>query len=89
MEKRKFPRKASTAPVEFTIEGRQCRRHMGNISPGGMLIRTHEHFEPGTILALRYSPAEDLHIKTKGMVVHSGESGLGVEFFMDRTTGGA
>ena len=81
MEKRKYPRKTSTAPVEYTIDGRPRRRHIGNISPGGMLIRTHEHFDPGTVLALCYSPTEEHHIKTKGMVVHSGENGLGIEFF--------
>ncbi len=80
MEKRKFPRTPSTTPVEFIMDSRSHPRHMGNISPGGMLIRTHEHFEPGTILALRYNVTEDLQVKTKGKVVHSGENGLGVEF---------
>lgn len=79
MEKRMYERKECSSRVNFFDPSGSYRRHVKNLSTGGMLIDASDSIDPGTELTLFYKSGGMTWI-TDGVVIRSGGNGLGVMF---------
>ncbi|HJZ68198.1 MAG TPA: PilZ domain-containing protein [Blastocatellia bacterium] len=87
LERRRFERAPITTQVEFELTNSssgpsRIRRHMANVSTGGLFINTQEPIRPGTRMVVRFELPNNKHrviAISRVSYVRRG-TGLGVEF---------
>ncbi|HEY3135019.1 MAG TPA: PilZ domain-containing protein [Blastocatellia bacterium] len=86
-ERRRFDRAPITTQVEFELTNSssgpsRIRRHMANISTGGLFINTQEPIRPGTRMVVRFELPSNKHrvIAISRVSYVKKGTGLGVEF---------
>lgn len=87
LERRSFERAPITTQVEFELTNSssgpsRIRRHMANVSTGGLFINTREPIRPGTRMVVRFELPNNKHrviAISRVRYVRRG-TGLGVEF---------
>ncbi len=87
LERRRFERAPITTQVEFELTNSssgpsRIRRHMANISTGGLFISTQEPIRPGTRMVVRFELPNNKHrvIAISRVSYVKKGTGLGVEF---------
>ena len=87
LERRRFERAAITAQVEFELTNSssgpsRVRKHMANISTGGLFITTEEPIRTGTRMVVRFEIPSTRHrvIAVSRVAYVKKGIGLGVEF---------
>lgn len=86
LERRRFERAPILAQVEFELTNSssgpsRVRRHMANISLGGMFISTEEPIRVGTRMVVRFELPNKHRVIAVSRVCYTKKSaGLGVEF---------
>ena len=79
--RRKFARKPYFMPVDFATPDRAFSGFIQNISSGGCLIETRQHFPVGQQLTLSFMrPKSRGYVKVGGKVVRTIPDGCGVKF---------
>ena len=87
-EKRRKPRKANPALLDYAVRGRVFHGFIHDISVGGVFIETGESIAVGQeILTMIPVPNSPRSIKVVGNVVRSTPNGIGVKFRRRSTTG--
>jgi hypothetical protein len=80
-EKRRKPRKANPALLDYAVRGRVFHGFIHDISVGGVFIETGESIDVGQeILTMIPVPNSPRSIKVIGNVVRSTPNGIGVKF---------
>lgn len=80
-EKRRKPRKANPALLDYAVRGRVFHGFIHDISVGGVFIETGESVDVGQeILTMIPVPNSPRSIKVIGNVVRSTPNGIGVKF---------
>lgn len=86
-ERRRFERAPITTQVEFELTNSssgpsRIRRHMANVSTGGLFINTQEPIRPGTRMVVRFELPSNKHrvIAISRVSYVKKGTGLGVEF---------
>ena len=87
LERRRFERAPISAQVEFELTNSssgpsRIRKHMANISTGGLFINTEEPIRAGTRMVVRFELPNNKHrvIAVSRVVYAKKGSGIGVEF---------
>jgi uncharacterized protein (TIGR02266 family) len=87
LERRRFERAPISAQVEFELTNSssgpsRVRKHMANISTGGLFINTEEPIRAGTRMVVRFEIPTNKHrvIAVSRVVYVKKGVGLGVEF---------
>ncbi len=86
LERRRFERAPITAQVEYELTNSssgpsRIRRHMANISLGGLYISTEEQLRPGTRMVIRFELPNKHRVIAVSRVAYTNKGkGLGVEF---------
>ena len=86
LERRRFERAPISAQVEFELTNSssgpsRVRKHMANISIGGLFIKTEEPIRAGTRMVVRFElPNKHRVIAVSRVCYVKKELGLGVEF---------
>jgi uncharacterized protein (TIGR02266 family) len=87
LERRRFERAPITAQVEFELTNSssgpsRVRKHMANISTGGLFISTEEPIRTGTRMVVRFEMPNNKHrvIAVSRVAYVKKGLGLGVEF---------
>ena len=86
LERRRFERAPITAQVEFELTNSssgpsRVRKHMANISTGGMFISTEEPLRTGTRMVIRFELPNRHRVIAVSRVCYTRKGrGLGVEF---------
>jgi len=80
-ERREGSRRQCFIPVDYSIKDRVYRDFIDNLSHKGAFIRTRERLPVGTEIWMTFSWIDALTpIKSKGIVIRNGNSGMGVAF---------
>lgn len=80
-DRRQGSRRQCFIPVDYSVRDRVYRDFIDNLSPQGAFIRTRERLSVGTEIWMTFSWIDAMTpIKSKGVVVRSGNSGMGVAF---------
>src|SRR5262249_6147192 len=86
LERRRFERAPIQAQVEYELTNSssgpsRVRRHMANISTGGLVIMTEERLRAGTRMVVRFELPNKHRVIAVSRVCYARESiGVGVEF---------
>jgi uncharacterized protein (TIGR02266 family) len=86
LERRRFERAPINAQVEFELTNSssgpsRVRKHMANISTGGLFITTDEPIRVGTRMVVRFElPSNKHRVIAVSRVAYVRKGGLGVEF---------
>jgi uncharacterized protein (TIGR02266 family) len=86
LERRRFERAPISAQVEFELTNSssgpsRVRKHMGNISIGGLFIKTEEPIRAGTRMVVRFELPNKHRVIAVSRVAYVRKGlGLGVEF---------
>ena len=86
LERRRFERAPITAQVEYELTNSssgpsRVRRHMANISTGGLFISTEEAIRAGTRMVVRFELPNKHRVIAVSRVCYTKKGqGLGVEF---------
>lgn len=85
-EKRRAPRVAAALMTQVVLlpEKNSLLGHMGNLSEGGVLIKSHGQAAPATKVKVRFNLPPippGLPVEVDGVVVHSRkDAGMGIQF---------
>ena len=78
-DKRRYPRKACFADVDYVVRGRSYNDMINNISQGGACVRTQRPFLPGDEISLDFSLLE-LRTHVEGQIAWADPRSIGIEF---------
>ena len=86
LERRRFERAPISTHVEFELTNSssgpsRVRKHMANVSSGGLFINTEEPIRAGTRMVVRFElPSNKHRVIAVSRVAYVKKGGLGVEF---------
>ncbi len=80
-KRRAYPRKKVFGMVYYATSDKSFFGWVYNVSEGGVFIGTGEPLSPRTDVTLAFTmPESDIPIETKGEVMWTGQSGMGLKF---------
>ncbi len=80
-EKRGYLRKPCLISVDYTVQNREYRSFILDISAFGVFIETKSYFIPGQDIKMTFTvPTQQTPFKLNGQIVWSGIQGIGVKF---------
>ena len=80
-ERRRQLRKACLMPVEYSIQGRQFKGYILDISTHGAFIETNEYYFSGQVIIMKFSvPHYQKPLSISGEIVWSSQNGIGIKF---------
>ncbi len=80
-DRRKHLRKACLMPVEYSVQGRQFKGYMLDISTQGAFIETNDYYFSGQEIITKFSvPHYQKPLSIGGEIVWSSQNGIGIKF---------
>ncbi len=80
-DRREHPRKTCLMPVDYSVQGRQFRGYILDISAHGAFIETNGYFFSGQEIIMTYSvPPYQKPLRVTGEIVWSSQNGIGIKF---------
>jgi Tfp pilus assembly protein PilZ len=80
-ERRRYLRKPCLMPVDYTVQGRQFKGYILDISAHGVFIETIDYFFSGQEIIMTFSvPHYQKPMTITGEIVWSSQSGIGIKF---------
>ena len=80
-ERRRNLRKACLMPVDYSIQGRQFKGYILDISTQGAFIETNDYYFSGQEIIMKFSvPHYQKPLTVSGEIVWSSQNGIGIKF---------
>ncbi|MGD2185442.1 MAG: PilZ domain-containing protein, partial [Desulfobacterales bacterium] len=80
-DRRKHLRKACLMPVEYSVQGRQFKGYILDISTQGAFIETNDYYFSGQKIIMKFSvPHYQKPLSISGEIVWSSQNGIGIKF---------
>ena len=80
-ERRKNLRKTCLMPVDYSIQGRQFKGYILDISTQGAFIETNDYYFSGQEIIMKFSvPHYQKPLTVSGEIVWSSQNGIGIKF---------